>query len=160
MIYKPSHQAPNSFITCFLKESSEEQSVYCWVMVYFQHRPHDLWTYKTKHYTASSEKSCVPFQTLSCWGIRVCTHISSAWITRVHKIKDSGPINSEAFHTPIHGAVARWIFKWLEVLPRLFPASSQSTHPPNDIPFARGSFRTHAKLTLICPHSCPIETEV
>ena len=29
MIYELLYQAPNSFITCFLKESSKEQSVYC-----------------------------------------------------------------------------------------------------------------------------------
>lgn len=62
MIYELLCQAPNSFITCFLKESSKEQSVYCWVIAHCQHSfPWFMKLKKPKHYTMDFRKSCIPF---------------------------------------------------------------------------------------------------
>lgn len=48
-------------MTCFLEESSEEQSVYSWVTSHCQQFPMIYDIKNPKYYPFSLEKSCIPF---------------------------------------------------------------------------------------------------
>lgn len=156
MIYELLCQAPNSFITCFLKESSKEQSVCCWVIAHCQHS--FPWFMKLENPNATqwtSGRAAFPSQRIS-W-LRIAEGLHKYLICYnfcMHKIKNTHSIHSEVFP-----CCNPWCTQWPDgswwCVPRSspvrLPAIKKHPSPPTQTPFVGASSLLSPMCVLISP---------